>query len=122
MPLASPEKPWETKYRAHQVTVVLETAALRILEARFAPGDEVPLHTHSHIVDHFWVVDGVLEIETASPAQRVTLGAGGYFAVPPGCAHKVRNTGSGLCHFVSVQGTGRYDFNLLRNADERVPD
>lgn len=110
------DRPWDRHYKANHIEVILETPTLRILEARFADGDDVPLHTHSHVIDHFWVIEGRLDIETVCPDQRIQLGAGGYFAITPGCAHRVRNSSGKECHFVNLQGFGAYDFTLRQNA------
>ena len=113
---ARAHQPWLSHYKAHHIQVLFEAPMLRILEATFAGGDQVPMHVHSHVVDHFWVLDGRLDIETVNPDQRIQLGAGGYFAIAAGRAHRVRNSSNTHCHFINLQGYGSYDFEPLEDA------
>lgn len=105
-----PKHPWEQHYDAERIDVVVDTPALRVLDAFFAPGQQVPWHRHTNVVDHFWVIDGRLRVETRCPDQVFELSAGGYCFVPPECEHRVTNIGKAECRLVNLQGFGAYDF------------
>ena len=107
---ADPKHPWMEHYKAESVEIVIDTPTLRVLNAIFTPGQAVPWHRHSNIIDHFWVIEGRLRVETRRPDQVFELGPGGYCAVAPGCEHHVSNMGSSPCRLVNLQGFGEYDF------------
>ena len=105
-----PKLPWTQHYAADRIDVVVDTPILRVLNAHFAPSQEVPWHRHTNVIDHFWVITGRLRVETQEPDQCFELSAGGYCSVSPGCAHRVTSIGESSCHFVNLQGFGVYDF------------
>lgn len=107
---AKTERPWEKHYEADRIRIAVETPLLRVLEATFAAGQQVPWHGHTNVVDHFWVISGRLRVETRAPDQCLELGSGGYCAVGAGCEHRVTCLGDEKCHFVNLQGFGTYDF------------
>lgn len=104
------KRPWDKHYSADRIDIVIDTPILRVLDAGFAPGQQVPWHRHTNVIDHFWVIAGRLRVETQAPDQSFDLGAGGYCAVSPGCEHRVTNIGGDTCHFINLQGFGAYDF------------
>ena len=53
-------RPWEKHYDAERIQVAIETPVLRVLDASFAPGQQVPWHRHTDVVDHVWVISGRL--------------------------------------------------------------
>ncbi|MCZ6663684.1 MAG: cupin domain-containing protein, partial [Gammaproteobacteria bacterium] len=81
-----------------------------------APGQYIPWHYHSAIVDQFFCLEGDLNVETRAPKDVHTLAPGGEYAVPARVAHRVKNDGSSRCRFVLVQGVGAYDYCALPEA------
>jgi mannose-6-phosphate isomerase-like protein (cupin superfamily) len=66
---------------------------LSITEARYAAGEGVAgPHIHHQHTDAFYVLEGKLtfEIGPGPEPERVTVGAGGFVAAPPGLAHSFR--------------------------------
>ncbi len=53
-------RPWEKHYDAERIQVAIETPVLRVLDASFAPGQQVPWHRHTDVVDHFWLFPNAL--------------------------------------------------------------
>jgi hypothetical protein len=53
------------------------------------------LHVHDRHTDAFYVLEGEVIFEIGAELETVTIGAGGFVAVPPGVAHSVR-AGKGL--------------------------
>ena len=49
-------------------------------------------HVHQH-TEAFYVLDGRLTFEVGAEREKVTLGAGGFVAVPPGVAHSYGTAG-----------------------------
>jgi quercetin dioxygenase-like cupin family protein len=83
-----------------------------------APGEEIPWHFHSATADWFFVIEGVLSIETRAPADLQTLGIGARYHVPPNTAHLVSNRSDADTRFVLVQGVGAQDFIRIEGRPE----
>ncbi len=103
-------RPWESEYTIERTTVIAEAAELRVLEIALAPGDVIPWHLHSAIIDTFFCMQGVIEIDTRAPRRTSRVASGESLALPPKTPHRVRNGAEGRCRFVLVQGVGAYDF------------
>jgi quercetin dioxygenase-like cupin family protein len=101
----------ETRYTVEHREMVAETADLRMVVLTLAPGQEVPWHWHSNVVDHFICLEGPMVVETRAPRETFELMAGQRCAVPARRAHHVSGKGGGACKFALLQGIGRYDFN-----------
>lgn len=58
------------------------------------PGGErvTGLHVHQH-TEAFYVLEGELTFQVGAECETVTLGAGGFVAVPPGVAHAYGTAG-----------------------------
>lgn len=50
------------------------------------------LHVHRHTAA-FYVLEGELASEVGAERETITIGAGGFVAVPPGVAHSYRTAG-----------------------------
>jgi mannose-6-phosphate isomerase-like protein (cupin superfamily) len=49
-------------------------------------------HVHQH-TEAFYVLEGELSFEVGAESETITLGAGGFVAVPPGVAHSYGTVG-----------------------------
>jgi mannose-6-phosphate isomerase-like protein (cupin superfamily) len=79
---------------------LVQTPALSIIEERMPPGtSEVP-HYHRHAYQFFYVVRGILTVESAG--VEVVLQARQGARVPPGELHCVRNRGGVDAEFLVV--------------------
>ena len=103
----------ERPYTVEAHEVVAETSDLRMIVLTLAPGQEVPWHWHSNVVDNVICLEGPMVVETRAPRERFELRAGERCAVPAKRAHRVSGKEGGRCKFAIVQGVGRYDFNLI---------
>lgn len=86
---------------------------LRVRLFTLAPGEVIPWHFHSEIVDEFFVLEGELTVETRTPDDRRILGVGERYRVNAQHAHQTLNRGAKDCRFLIVQGVGKYDFKRL---------
>ena len=75
-----------------------------------APGEEIPWHFHSAVTDWYFVLEGVLSIETRAPRDRRMLTIGERYNIPPKTAHLISNRSAADTRFLLVQGVGAYDF------------
>ena len=98
-------------YEVADYEILAETPELRMVVLTLAPGQEVPWHWHSNVVDRFFCMQGPMVVETRAPREVVELNAGETCAVPAKQAHRVTGKDGGPCKFGVLQGIGVYDFN-----------
>lgn len=103
-------RPWETEYEIEATDILAETPDLRVLKITLAPGQSIPWHYHTAIVDQFYCIEGDLRVETKGGRQVFELTAGDECQVEPKTAHFVSNNTRSRCRFLLVQGVGSYDF------------
>ena len=75
-----------------------------------APAETIPWHFHSAVTDWYFVLEGVLSIETRAPADHRELIVGESYHIAPKTAHLVSNRSEIDTRFLLVQGVGPYDF------------
>ena len=82
----------------------------RISEIRLSQTQQVPWHSHNHVQDAFYVIEGELRLFLREPKEEVRLKPGGTYSVRPGRPHLVTNGGEGSVTFLVLQGIGEYDY------------
>ena len=82
----------------------------RITELQLSASQKVPWHTHTHVADTFYVLEGALRIFLQQPKQEVNLQPGETFTATARRPHLVTNGGSTPVAFLVLQGIGEYDF------------
>ena len=82
----------------------------RITELQLSASQKVPWHTHTHVADTFYVLEGALRIFLQQPKEEVRLAPGETYRVPPRRPHLVTNGASASVTFLVLQGIGEYDF------------
>jgi mannose-6-phosphate isomerase-like protein (cupin superfamily) len=87
-----------------------ERPGFRITELQISPTQKVPWHFHNNVSDTFYVLAGSIRIFLQDPKDKVDLGPGQSFAVPPKRPHLVTNAGETSAVFLVLQGVGDYDF------------
>ena len=74
------------------------------------PAETIPWHYHSAATDWYFVLEGVLSIETRAPLDNRDLRVGESYQITPKTAHLVSNRSDADTRFLLVQGVGPYDF------------
>jgi quercetin dioxygenase-like cupin family protein len=87
-----------------------ERPGFRISELQLSPTQQVPWHSHSHIQDTFYVIEGRLRLRLREPEEDVRLDPGDTYSVRPGRPHLVANDGRSSATFLVLQGIGEYDY------------
>jgi quercetin dioxygenase-like cupin family protein len=87
-----------------------ERPGFRISELQISRTQQVPWHSHTHVQDTFYVLEGRLRLFLRDPKEEVRLAPGETYSVRPGRAHLVTNGGEGSATFLVLQGIGEYDF------------
>jgi len=117
------KRPQGPNYSVKSAETVAAGNDLRVRLFTLAPGEVIPWHFHSEIVDEFFVLEGELTVETRAPDECRVLGVGERYRVNAQHAHQTVNRGAKDCRFLIVQGVGKYDFKRLpagQNAETRT--
>ena len=88
----------------------LERPGFRIGEIQLSPTQTVPWHTHTHISDTFYVLEGDMRLYLQNPKEDLLLKPGDSYAVVAGRPHLVTNAGQTSMTFLVLQGVGEYDY------------
>ena len=87
-----------------------ERPGFRITEIQLSPTQTVPWHTHTHVGDTFYVLEGHMRLFVQNPKEAIELKPGQSYAVAPGRPHLVTNAGERSMTFLVLQGVGEYDY------------
>lgn len=88
----------------------LERPGFRISELQLSPTQTVPWHSHNHVSDTFYVLEGDMRLFLQDPKADMRLLPGDSYAVRPGRPHLVTNAGDASLTFLVLQGVGEYDY------------
>jgi mannose-6-phosphate isomerase-like protein (cupin superfamily) len=105
-PLKDASHLYEVERRAEHAT----RPGFRILELQLSAKQKVPWHTHSHISDTFYVLEGHMRLFLQDPKEQVNLKPGEVYVVRPTRPHLVTNGGTTSLTFLILQGVGEIDF------------
>jgi quercetin dioxygenase-like cupin family protein len=98
------------QYRVKSIDPVAVGSDVRARVFTLAPGETIPWHFHNAVTDWYFVLGGVLSVETRPPRERRLLTIGGSHSIPPKTAHLIANRSQSDTRFLLVQGVGAYDF------------
>ena len=96
--------------------------SLFMSETTLAPGfPGPPPHTHQHLHDMFYVLEGVLTMRLGDMTHEVA--AGSFVCVPPGIVHTFSNTGTGPARFLNMNTPSGFEHYMreLGEAASRGP-
>ena len=82
----------------------------RITELQLSATQKVPWHTHTHVSDTFYILEGRMRLFLQDPKEEVNLRPGEVYVVKPGRPHLVTNGDTRSLTFLVLQGVGEYDF------------
>ena len=99
----------EPYVRAGKVNWIAKGSDVGVQERTLAPGQAIPWHYHTTIIDTTYCLDGTVQIEMLGPSEQVLLAPGQSHAVPINRPHKITAHGDRPCRFLLVQGVGTYD-------------
>lgn len=85
-----------------EISILVAHESVSLTSASRAAGERVTEpHAHRH-TEAFYVLEGELTFEVGSERETITLGAGGFVAVPPGVAHSFRTAGCNPARWLIV--------------------
>ena len=93
--------------------------AVSIAQARVKPGVTTRLHRLQGITERYVIIAGTGNVTVGSlPAQDVAMGD--VVLIPPGCAQRITNTGTGDLIFLAICSP-RFQQNAYEDIDVREP-
>jgi quercetin dioxygenase-like cupin family protein len=102
--------PGNPNYHVKNVETIVIGTDVQARQFTLAPAEAIPWHRHSECTDYYFVLRGVLTIETRNPDSLRVLNAGDRHQIYPGTAHLLSNRSADDCEFLLVQGAGKYDW------------
>ena len=76
-----------------EISLLVAAESLSLTYARSAAGERVTgPHVHQH-AEAFYVLEGELTFEIGAEGRTITVGSGGFVAVPPGTVHAYGTAG-----------------------------
>jgi quercetin dioxygenase-like cupin family protein len=98
------------RYTVKETKTIMADPLIRARLFTLAPREIIPWHRHSEVTDHYFVLAGILTVQTrfANACRELTIGD--HFQITPGKDHTLRNLGATDCRFLLLQGAGRYDW------------
>jgi quercetin dioxygenase-like cupin family protein len=106
-------------YTVKQTKTIMADPLIRARLFTLAPREIIPWHRHSEVTDHYFVLEGILTVETRPTNRCQELTIGDHFQITPGTDHTLANRGASDCQFLLLQGAGRYDWiDSQRQSDE----
>jgi quercetin dioxygenase-like cupin family protein len=100
-----------SNYEVKNVEPVAVSNDVQVRVFTLAHGDIIPWHYHRESTDHYFVLRGILTIETRDPDNRRVLTVGERYKILPGTTHRISNESASECQFLLVQGVGKYDWH-----------
>lgn len=97
-------------YQVKKISIIAKSADVLVREYGLGPGESIPWHHHTQVTDHYYGLEGSVQIETRGPGARRNLNPGDSATVTPPTAHHVSNLSDKPCRFLLIQGVGHYDF------------
>ncbi len=109
----NPEQSMRDASHLYEVERRVQHAArpgFRIMELQLSPTQKVPWHSHTHVSDTFYVLEGHLRLFLQEPKEEVNLKPGEVYVVRAARPHLVTNGGTRSLTFLVLQGVGEYDY------------
>jgi quercetin dioxygenase-like cupin family protein len=95
---------------ARNPKIIVETSDVRIVEYTLGRDERHPWHYHSQVSDRFYCLEGLIAVNTRTPAKQLVLQPGQSCEVPPKTVHRVSHAGDGVSRYLLVQALGKYDY------------
>jgi quercetin dioxygenase-like cupin family protein len=92
------------------VSVIVQTADVRIVEYTLNAGERHPWHRHSEVSDRIYCLEGLIGVDLRDPPRQFRLSPGETCEVPVGTVHHVGNAGDAAARYLLIQALGRYDY------------
>jgi quercetin dioxygenase-like cupin family protein len=113
-----------TDKERREVVLLVDRPGISMTWSRYAPGERgTDLHVHREHTDAFYVLRGAVTFEVGPGAERLSLAAGGFVAIPPSVPHGFLNDGSEEAAWLNLHtpDTGFADYMRGLRDGTKVP-
>jgi len=95
--------------------VIVKTDTIRVRIMSLAPHEIADWHYHTEVTDDIFCLTGMIIIRMKEPEKENKLTPGGRCQIKTGRKHQLENLTDEEATYLLVQGTGKYDFNVVNN-------
>jgi len=96
-----------------ETETIAQTDNLRVRIMRLSPHEVARWHYHTQVTDDIFCLTGVILIRLRDPDEEMRLTLGQRCQIKTGRVHQLENLEDAESTYLLVQGTGKYDFNLV---------
>lgn len=95
--------------------VLVKTDTVRVRIMTLSPREIADWHYHTQITDDIFCLTGTILVRMKQPDKEDRLIPGQRCQIKTGRVHQLENLGDKEAFYLLVQGTGKYDFNIVKN-------
>lgn len=95
--------------------VLIKTDSVRVRIMTLGPREIADGHYHTQITDNIFCLTGTIVVHMKEPDEKERLTPGRRCQIKTGRVHRLENLGDMEATYLLVQGTGRYDFNTVKD-------
>ena len=95
--------------------VIANTDNVRVRIMTLAPREIADWHYHTQVTDDIFCLTGTIIVRMKEPDEENKLIPGQRCQIRPGRIHQLENIDTTEASYLLVQGTGKYDFNHIKD-------
>ena len=95
-----------------EVIAISDDVRVRIMT--LAPREIADWHYHTQVTDDIFCLTGTIIVRMKEPDEENKLIPGQRCQIRPGRIHQLENIDTTEASYLLVQGTGKYDFNIVK--------
>jgi mannose-6-phosphate isomerase-like protein (cupin superfamily) len=112
-----------TRRAGREAVLLTARPQLTVTAYRLAPGQDGPApHVHHRHTDAFYMLDGELSFVLGPDRERITVGAGGLVAAPPGVVHTFANQSGAEVSFLNLHAPDGGFADYMRGLRDGDPE
>jgi quercetin dioxygenase-like cupin family protein len=96
-----------------EAEVIAETENVRVRIMTLKPREIADWHYHTQVTDHIFCLTGTVLARMQNPNEEIRLAPGERCVVEPERIHQLENSADLQASYLLIQGTGKYDFNVV---------
>ncbi|HEY5728559.1 MAG TPA: cupin domain-containing protein [Anaerolineales bacterium] len=96
-----------------EVEIIAKTDKVRVRIMSLDPREIADWHYHTEVTDDIFCLTGTIIIRVQEPDEEYKLAPGDRCRIKTGRVHQLENLENKESTYLLVQGTGRYDFNVV---------
>ncbi len=98
-----------------ETEVIAKTDTVRVRIMSLEPREIADWHYHTAVTDDIFCLTGTIIVRMKEPDEEAKLMPGKRCRIKIGRIHQLENLEDEEATYLLVQGTGQYDFNVVKN-------